>query len=431
MPVPEGGTGLVTVTAHDLMIGAGTSAIALIAPNATVNVPFVSKGAAADPDYSLTTVIDTITTSSTGTTTLNVSADATNNSVNIGTGGGNKVVTIGSLTGSSGTTIYGGSANLTLQVASSKVVNISTDDNIADINIGYLFGGTQKKFTTIGCTVSGSSTTIYGYTGLLSFPITVNGPTILCSSLSTAALDIFASGGGLNIDDDANNNTVKVGTGSAIKTCTFGSVNSSSATTLQSGSGALNITATGGALTMNSGTGALSISNDASATTVNLATGGAAKTVTLGSTTGTSSLALKYGTNDFTLASATGTTMAITHGGSMTKPLQPAFRAYLSANVNNVTGDGTVYTLICNTVLFDQQSNYNNSTGIFTAPVTGKYSFNCTAWFQGMASNNNMAYIEIEASSDSSLIAVFNPYATIGVGQGACFWYMYIVDDSS
>lgn len=198
------------------------------------------------------------------------------------------------------------------------------------------------------------------------------------------------------------------------------------AITLSGGTTGAGFTGAAGTVTMSfagitANGGTVSLATDASNTTVNIATGAGNKVTTLGSTSGSSSLALKYGTNDFTLASATGTTMAITHGGSMTKPLQPAFRAYLSANVNNVTGDGTVYTLICNTVLFDQQSNYNNSTGIFTAPVTGKYSFNCTAWFQGMASNNNMAYIEIEASSDSSLIAVFNPYATIGVGQGACF----------
>lgn len=53
----------------------------------------------------------------------------------------------------------------------------------------------------------------------------------------------------------------------------------------------------------------------------------------------------------------------------------PAFSAYLSTSPTNVTGDGTIYTIICDTVLFDQTSNYNNSTGTFTAPVTGKYLF--------------------------------------------------------
>jgi hypothetical protein len=50
-PVNEGGTGLVTATAHDVLIGAGTSAIGLVAPSATSGVPLISQGAAADPVY--------------------------------------------------------------------------------------------------------------------------------------------------------------------------------------------------------------------------------------------------------------------------------------------------------------------------------------------------------------------------------------------
>jgi len=58
-----------------------------------------------------------------------------------------------------------------------------------------------------------------------------------------------------------------------------------------------------------------------------------------------------------------------------TMPLQPAFFAYNSTLRTNVTGDGTAYTLIFNTVVLDQNSDYNNTTGVFTAPVTGYYKF--------------------------------------------------------
>lgn len=49
--VAKGGTGRATVTAYNLMTGAGTSQVSLVAPSATSGVPVISQGAAADPIY--------------------------------------------------------------------------------------------------------------------------------------------------------------------------------------------------------------------------------------------------------------------------------------------------------------------------------------------------------------------------------------------
>jgi len=54
--VSGGGTGLTSVTAHDLLIGNGTSALTLLAPSATSGVPVVSAGASADPVYGTASV---------------------------------------------------------------------------------------------------------------------------------------------------------------------------------------------------------------------------------------------------------------------------------------------------------------------------------------------------------------------------------------
>lgn len=76
--------------------------------------------------------------------------------------------------------------------------------------------------------------------------------------------------------------------------------------------------------------------------------------------------------------SALGTTntFKIVTAGSVTKPLQSAFGAYKSANTANYLGNsGTAKDITCNTELFDQNSDYNNATYTFTAPVTGRYAF--------------------------------------------------------
>lgn len=64
-------------------------------------------------------------------------------------------------------------------------------------------------------------------------------------------------------------------------------------------------------------------------------------------------------------------------------PEQPAFLATLSTKQDDVTGNVTWYTIVCDTVIKDQGSDYNNSTGIFTAPKTGAYVFSTGSYLSG------------------------------------------------
>ena len=64
----------------------------------------------------------------------------------------------------------------------------------------------------------------------------------------------------------------------------------------------------------------------------------------------------------------------------ITNPAQPAFSAYKSAISASVTGNGAVVTVVYDTVMYDRESSYNNSTGYFTAPENGYYSFNASAF---------------------------------------------------
>jgi hypothetical protein len=67
----------------------------------------------------------------------------------------------------------------------------------------------------------------------------------------------------------------------------------------------------------------------------------------------------------------------ILHGGNVTAPNTAAFAANLTNSIANATGNGTTYTIgSWGTTYFDQGSNFNATTGTFTAPVDGKYQFN-------------------------------------------------------
>lgn len=67
-----------------------------------------------------------------------------------------------------------------------------------------------------------------------------------------------------------------------------------------------------------------------------------------------------------------------TFSGAVRSTGQPAFLTFLSSQQSNVTGDGTLYTVLCDTEIIDQTNAYTPATGSFTAPVTGCYRFDCT-----------------------------------------------------
>lgn len=110
------------------------------------------------------------------------------------------------------------------------------------------------------------------------------------------------------------------------------------------------------------------------------------------------------------VALGTSDTFVMTDAGERTMPLQPAFSAVPSGTISNVTGDGTQYTVIFNTEIFDQTSDYNNATGIFTAAISGCYSVNCIVNLRDLDSGTFTSQnSEITTSNRSYISNIYSP----------------------
>lgn len=111
-----------------------------------------------------------------------------------------------------------------------------------------------------------------------------------------------------------------------------------------------------------------------------------------------------------------------TAAGEWTYPVQPAFRATLSADATNVTGAGTAYTVAFNTEAYDQNADYNNATYTFTAPVTGIYHFDVTLFAYGVVAATTMQ-IALTNSAGTALQILFRSsgIGVVAASTNYCF----------
>ncbi len=97
---------------------------------------------------------------------------------------------------------------------------------------------------------------------------------------------------------------------------------------------------------------------------------------------------------------------------------QPIVLAYRSSVTAAVTGNGTVYTVIFDTITSNAGSNYNNTTGIFTAPVDGNYNVMGNVGFRGFGTSTSFtSYI---VSTSNTLPCQSN--AAFNIGLSAIIW---------
>ncbi len=130
---------------------------------------------------------------------------------------------------------------------------------------------------------------------------------------------------------------------------------------------------------------------------------------------------------DLQFYAETGTTLGlrITQAGEVLKPANPAFLVSPSANLTNVTGDGTNYTVVWNTEVFDQGSDFASNT--FTAPITGRYMLNATVVISNMTSSHTTGQMNIITSNRTYKMWI-NPWAASNGSGISTFTNSVLVD---
>ena len=101
-------------------------------------------------------------------------------------------------------------------------------------------------------------------------------------------------------------------------------------------------------------------------------------------------------------------TGAVTHGGIVTNTAQPAFSAKLNGNQSSLApGDNDV--IVFDSEIFDQGGNYA-TTGIFTAPVTGRYQFNSNLYINSVDADTSY-YQMLLVTSNRTYYGIMDPRA--------------------
>ena len=106
---------------------------------------------------------------------------------------------------------------------------------------------------------------------------------------------------------------------------------------------------------------------------------------------------------DGVTSSSSSTAISIDSTGAVTKPLQPAYGGYKNSTTSNATGDGTELILgdssHAMSEIYDNNADFNTSTGTFTCPVTGRYLMSLNLFAGDVTNSITDILIKLEASN--------------------------------
>jgi hypothetical protein len=113
---------------------------------------------------------------------------------------------------------------------------------------------------------------------------------------------------------------------------------------------------------------------------------------------------LGSGNNNELLIHTGVSALKIDRTGAVTKPAQPAFLAYATADTNFAIN--TLHTTAWGTEVYDQNNDFASNT--FTAPVTGKYLFSYNMYFVDIP--NDATYFEVFlVTSNRTFYSIIDP----------------------
>lgn len=122
----------------------------------------------------------------------------------------------------------------------------------------------------------------------------------------------------------------------------------------------------------------------------------------------------------------------ITSTGEIIKPLNPLLVALVSMVQNNVTGAGTQYNLICDSVASQAGNNYNSTTGVYTIPSDGLWNVLIRVKVSEISAAMTTGGIGIQLNgSGFSNINTDNPATVRNAGNTADFIYTNLFEFSA